>query len=74
MSLVVEGVLVCFLIKRAGRSERHPFFRGVGAASESGFGVAGAIGSGSCVFVCFTGNNRGKIDRIQAILSLNMRR
>lgn len=32
-----------------------------------------ALGSESCVFVCFTGNNTGKIDRNQAILSLNMR-
>ena len=38
-------------------------FRGVEAASESEFGVAGAIVSGPCVFVCFTGNNIGKIDR-----------
>ena len=48
-------------------------FRGVEAASESEFGVAGAIVSGPCVFVCFTGNNIGKIDRNQAISSLNMR-
>ena len=49
-------------------------FRGVEATSESEFGVAGAIVSGSCIFfVCFTGNNIGKIDRNQAILSLNMR-
>lgn len=48
-------------------------FRGVEAASESEFGVVGAIVSGPCVFVCFTGNNTGKIDRNQAILSLDMR-
>ena len=28
-------------------------FRGVGAASESEFGVAGAIVSGSCIFCVF---------------------
>ena len=38
-------------------------FRGVETASESEFSVAGAMVSGSCIFVCFTGNNTGKIDR-----------
>lgn len=37
-------------------------FRGVEAASESEFCVVGAIVSGPCVFVCFTGNNIDKID------------
>ena len=37
-------------------------FRDVGAASKSGFGVAGAIVNGSCIFVCFTGNNTGEIN------------
>lgn len=62
------------LFDQMSRAERMTsVFRGVDAASESEFGVAGAIVSGSCIFVCFTGNNIGKIDRNQAISSLNMR-
>ena len=44
-----------------------------GIVPECGFGVGGHWGADRVFFVCFTGNNTGKTDRNQAILSLNMR-
>lgn len=43
------------------------------ALCRSAILASAGIGERIVRFVCFTGNNMGKIDRNQAILSLNMR-
>lgn len=53
VSLVVERVLVCFFWLNEPGGANDICFLGVEAASESEFGVAGAIVSGSCNFCVF---------------------